>query len=292
MDREQQAICRERQVQAGHCVQDDVRGVLSLEPPGISGIVPLCRKIAMHPDVDRILKLVREKTGYEATVARDESVTSHSAMKTASADNPAHFIMVNPKYERTANYLVVLQSAGILLKWADPNRIPEFVIRSDDIERFAQKLMPEPHVPLQGKVYLIRHLLIQLASLPAELMTADWCYRECPALRDEQRLCMTNQLREASAAVAPKIKAVTPKFIFDRNAVMNSVLTLWWAEVEGSKIALLPYQALGFLKQGEELFGDFRSVVSDDPERHVKVVDLWATRLGLKDGYRWLFRKG
>lgn len=265
-------------------------GFSALNPPAVSATILLCGKTAMHPDVDRILKQVRDKTGYSATVVREESLPSQSSMKIASAKNPAHYIMVNPKYEHTANYLVTLQCAAILLKWSDPKRIPEFAVRVDALEAYAKRMIPEQHIPVDGKVYLLRHLLVQLASLPAELMSADWCYRECPALRDEQRLCMTAQLREASVVLSPKIRDLTPKVIFDRNAVMNSVLTLWWAQVEGSKVALLPYQALGFLKEGEELFGDFHSVPVGDPQRHPKVVDLWAARLDLMDGYHWQFR--
>lgn len=102
---------------------------------------------------------------------------------------------------------------------------------------------------------------------------------------------MTSQLREASAALSPKIKAVAPKAIFDRNAILNSVLTLWWAQTEGSKIALLPYKALGYLKNGEELFSDYRSIPIDSSDRFTKVVDMWADRLELKGCYNWRYRK-
>lgn len=109
----------------------------------------------MHPDVEKILKLVQERTGYSVTVTRSEDVSAHSIMKTASVNNPVHLIMLNPKYQHVANYLVASQCAMILIKWANPKRIPDLAVRDDEIEALARRLVPEPHIPMDGKGKLV-----------------------------------------------------------------------------------------------------------------------------------------
>ena len=39
----------------------------------------------MHTDVDKMLKQVREKTRYDVTVSRDDTVSTYAALTTASA---------------------------------------------------------------------------------------------------------------------------------------------------------------------------------------------------------------
>ena len=48
------------------------------------------------PDVERMLRLVEEKTGYPVTVSRSSEIATHSATRTASKDAPAHFIQIHP----------------------------------------------------------------------------------------------------------------------------------------------------------------------------------------------------
>jgi len=53
----------------------------------------------MQPDVDKMLKQVREKTGYEVTVSRHANVATYAALTTGSAAHPAHhFPLANPAF--------------------------------------------------------------------------------------------------------------------------------------------------------------------------------------------------
>jgi hypothetical protein len=88
----------------------------------------------MHSDVDRILALVTEKTGYPATVSFDPDMSLHSKMQSASVSSPVHVIFLNPKFSETSNYLVANQCAMLLIKWADPKRIPDFSYKSADLQ--------------------------------------------------------------------------------------------------------------------------------------------------------------
>lgn len=241
------------------------------------------------PDVDRILSLVKEKTGYPVSVSLDSTMTLHSMMNAATEASPVHVILLNPKYDRMSNYLVATQCAMILLKWADPKRITNFGFTADHLQRLASKLCPERPFSKELLTYLIQPLLHQLVSEPGQIMSAEWLWKEFPGLRDEQRLHMTADLRGASACLSPQVKEVTPKAVFEKSAIMGSAYALWWSQIEGSQVALLPYKAMGYLKKGQELLDALNAIPANDKERWMKVVDAWAHKLELNGYYLWKF---
>ncbi len=76
-----------------------------------------------HKEVEKVLKIVEIQTGYPVSVTPRADISTHSAMKTASKVMPVHAIFVNTKHESVGNYLVVIQCAMILIKWAHPKYI-------------------------------------------------------------------------------------------------------------------------------------------------------------------------
>jgi hypothetical protein len=235
---------------------------------------PFCNHQAieeqMHSaDVDKILELVKEKTGYPVTVSLAADMPLHSKMQSASESRPVHLIHLNPKFDQMGNYLVANQCAMLLIKWADPEHVPEFSHRNEDIQSLARKLCPEP----------------------IQIMAAEWIWREFPSLRDEQVAHITADLREASACLAPKVREASPKAVFERSVIMGSAYAAWWSRMTGSNIALLPYRAMGFLSKGQELLDAMNSIPADDGRRWPKVVDAWAARLDMAGFYRWSIRK-
>ena len=86
------------------------------------------------PDTQMLMDMVKEKTGYDVSIVGDSSITTHSGMRPASPSQPMHLIRINPKYEKYGDYQVALQCAMLLVKWADPDRIPEFAVRDEKAE--------------------------------------------------------------------------------------------------------------------------------------------------------------
>jgi hypothetical protein len=48
-------------------------------------------------------------------------------MRSASKEMPVHSILIHPKHEESATYLVALQLSGLLFKWTVPAGIRDFV---------------------------------------------------------------------------------------------------------------------------------------------------------------------
>jgi hypothetical protein len=185
----------------------------------------------------------------------------------------------------------------LVVKWADPSRIPSFFLSHSRTEKIVQKVSKAKevsHLPLSVRdqfcKMIVEGLLNQVQSAPTEMMGIEMCHELCPGLRNLQQEAVKANIREMTAALSPKIRTQVPSEVFRRNAAMNAAFCLTWAELSGDRTALIPFETLGFLEQGQALFAAYRSVPVDSGERYVVVVDKWAEILEMQGWYVWRFR--
>jgi hypothetical protein len=252
----------------------------------------------MNRDTQKLLEIVAEKTGHKVAVSQSADIGTHSRMIAASAGSPMHLIEVNEKYHKYGDYLVASQCAMLLVKWANPERIPVLVVNQGKVEYLVNKVAGSraigkvtPEVARKYAEMVVGGLLNQLQSVPVEMMAIAYIRNTCTALVELQDETMALSLREGSAILAPNVRADAPVEIFDKSAAMNAAFALNWSRLTGSDVVLLPFRSLGYLDKGQDLFRIFESVPDNDPDRYVKVVDGWAQMLHLSTLYAWRFRK-
>lgn len=250
-------------------------------------------------DTQKIMDLVEEKTGFRVSILVDNTITTQVAMVSASSFSPMHLVKVNPNYEKYGDYLVAVQCAMLLIKWADPQRIPDFAILEKKIgyikDKFEKEVMAKG-IPIdsarQYSTMIVSGILQQLNSLPIQMFSMHMVANLAPGLRLLQEESVNNELREASASFTPQVKAITPKEIFERNATMNAAYAINWSKVSGNTMALLPYQALGYISPGEKLLQKYEALsTKKDPDRYIETVDAWAEELKMATWYEWRYRK-
>lgn len=252
----------------------------------------------MSHDLQTLLELVKDRTGYPVSVTPLAEQSSHITMRSATRETPVHAIFPNPRYERFANYLVAAQCAMLLIKWADPRGVLDFVPDEEAVAKFVvpvEKAFERHGVPpssaQQAANSLVRGLLLQLVSSPIEILSVEWCFRECPSLRSEQQVYVMAHLRELSSTLAPDVREMTPSQIYNPTVTMNAAYTLNWAKLSGETVGLLPYEALGFKKPAEILLDSLGAIPADAPDISKRATDEWAARLNLAGLYRWSLRQ-
>ena len=252
------------------------------------------------PDTQKIMDMVEEKTGYSVSVLVDDKITTHASMVSANSSVPMHLVKVNPKYEKYGDYLVALQCAMLLIKWGDPNRIPDFVVLNDKAKSLLEKfsnLTKKQGVPSEAAneyaKMIVTGVLQQLNSIPIQIISMDMITELCPGLQDLQRESVNNEMREASRSFSKRIRKMTPKAIFDQNVSMNAAYAIRWSQISGNKTVLLPYRSLGYINKGNRLIDIYAAEVQkSDPDRYIGIVDGWAMILKMDDWYEWRYRKG
>ncbi len=251
------------------------------------------------PDTQTLLDKVENKTGYRVSIVVDGSISTHSGMVSASQPRPMHLIKINPKFEKYGDYLVAIQCAMLLVKWADPDRIAQFAVRNEKAESLiatfsneaqAQRLTPEAANDYVRMI--VPGLLQQLNSVPIQLICMDMITELCPGLEAIRKEYVSSDLVEHSRAFSKRIRKMTPKGIFDRNAAMNAAYAIKWSRISGSRTSLLPYRSMGYINKGTILLDAYEeNARKRDPDRHVEIVNSWARILEMEDWYEWQFRK-
>ena len=220
-------------------------------------------------------------------------------MVSAKSSMPVHLVQVNPKYEKYGDYLVAVQCAMLLIKWGDHDRIPDFAILDKNVaylqDKFAKQVSAKGMPVDTARQYarmIVTGILQQLNSTPIQIISMDMITDLCPGLRPLQEESVNNEMREASAAFTPQIQKITPKEIFDRNAVMNAAYAIKWSRISGDRMVLLPYQSLGYLKTAEKLLEKYEVLsTKKDPDRYIETVNAWAKALKMETWYEWHYRK-
>ena len=252
------------------------------------------------PETQMLMDMVEKKTGYGVSILVDDKISTHAGMVSATSLTPMHIVKVNPKYEKYGDYLIALQCAMLLIKWGDPNRIPDFVVLNDKAKSLLEKfsnLTKKQGVPSEAAneyaKMIVTGVLQQLNSIPIQIISMDMITELCPGLQDLQRESVNNEMREASRSFSKRIRKMTPKAIFDQNVSMNAAYAIRWSQISGNKTVLLPYRSLGYINKGNRLIDIYAAEVQkSDPDRYIGIVDGWAMILKMDDWYEWRYRKG
>jgi hypothetical protein len=250
-------------------------------------------------DAQKMMDLVEEKTGYKVSISVDDTITTQASMISARSSLPMHVIKVKPQFEKYGDYLVAVQCAMLLIKWAEPARIPDFAILNSKMDYLQKKFAGQASAKglpsdtaHQYASMIVAGILQQLNSTPIQILSMEMITELCPGLHLLQEESVKNEMREASDAFTPQIQKITPKEIFDRNASMNAAYAIKWSRLSGDTMALLPYQSLGYIKLGEKLIEEYESLsTKKNPDRYVETVDAWAKELRMETWYEWHYRK-
>ncbi len=252
------------------------------------------------PETQMLIDMVEKKTGYGVSILVDDTITTHAGMVSATPLSPMHTIKVNPEYEKYGDYLIALQCAMLLIKWGDPNRIPDFSVSDEKSEELIRKFAGltekqglSPEAAGQYARMIVTGVLQQLNSIPIQMISMDMISELCPRLWDLQQESVRNEIREASRNFSKRIRKMTPKDIFDQNASMNTAYAIRYSRISGNRTVLMPYRSLGYINKGNLLIQAYEQVIQkDDPDRYTETVDSWAKMLKMDDWYGWRYRKG
>lgn len=249
-----------------------------------------------HPDTQRLIARVEELTGYPVAVETGAGFYEQAQMMSARPGAPVHLIRVNERLRDQADYVVAAQCGMLLVMWSDPSRVFGMAFDDDACSALAAEwagrrqlaTLPGDQAMRTARFY-VEGLLKQLNSMPLEIRVANFCHQECPDLRPMQVALFEAQLRELSSVFAPQVRERAPEDVFDRNVSMNAALAGNWARLSGNRIALLPYESLGYAAAGERLLEALDSLPGMTAESHMGTVDAWARQLAMDTLYSWEF---
>ncbi len=253
--------------------------------------------MALSVSVDKVLRLVEEKTGLPVHVEPDSSLPPNLLAKVTMARGsvPFHLVGYQPRASAAPDYLIVYQCGFILRRYAVPPGDRFDFAGTDYAETtVSQWVRGNPKTPklpeqnLRGLIgFLFHGILSQLRSIPVGLRVDSWILAELPDLADLQQQALMRQLNDNAAALRPDVQAMMPDQALAANIAMSAAFALYWSEKLNRPQIVLPYQATGHFESGRALLDIWRSI-PDDPAKDMELMDAWADELGLSGWYRWI----
>ncbi len=248
-----------------------------------------------NPEVNVLLAMVEERTGYPVHLDRDKDLSTYSDVRVATPKFPHHLIQVKPDMAAYAEYLVAAQCFMILAKWTDRGPTPAFIVRDSKFNLFTQKIKKSPQIkriPADSVeryvTFIAQGVIRQLSSLPIEMIANEQCWQQCQSLRHQQVEIVRRNLRDMTGVLAPNVRDSAPKIIYEKSVMMGAAFALWWEKSSGDTVSAIPFRVLGYADNGQKLMDAYLAVPPDDSMRAIKITDAWASILGMATIYEWL----
>ncbi len=264
--------------------------------PGIESATKR-QHMALSESVNKVLRLVEEKTGLPVHVEPDSSLPANLLAKVTLARGvmPFHRVAYQAAASAAPDYLIVYQCGFVLRQFSLPPSERFDFARTDsaeaEVRQWVQQNPKTPDMPHQAVTnltgFLFDGILSQLRSIPVGLRVDTWILKEFPDLAPLQRSAVVKQLDDNAAALRPEVQAMMPDQALKANISMSAAFALFWADKLSQPQITLPYQASGRLGAGRKLL-DIWQNISDEPAHDMKLIDTWADELGLGSWYSWV----
>lgn len=132
----------------------------------------------------------------------------------------------------------------------------------------------------------ISGLVLQLTNVPPDLMIEKWLFDNYVELRDFQFESIKIQWKDAIEAIGKKVKAITPRKIFNSSNLMNYI----FFRVISTHINydfMEPYSSTAFVKKGEKLAKIIQRDYKNNFEGDIEKINELASFLNISKWFGW-----
>jgi hypothetical protein len=170
----------------------------------------------MESVTQKVIELIREKTGVPVLVKADPSLRTWAAVMMARRGAAAHIVTFNPKAGGDTDYAICSQCSSILRFFmvpetdrfefgATPRGRQEVQQLLDEHLRSSGQSLPKEALAQMGNG-LFLGLMLQLRSVPIGLRSDAWLAREYPELASQQKAFASRQLGDNLELLGPDVR--------------------------------------------------------------------------------------
>ncbi|HTN71914.1 MAG TPA: hypothetical protein VMO00_12595 [Methylomirabilota bacterium] len=248
---------------------------------------------ALLPPVREIIERVKEVSGKDVIFrpAPDQLVPATS--KIARARMASHVIKYQPQMIQRINHLTAHECGHILRTMAADPSIRIVPMSNAGTKAIAKRRLGKElsHLPEGLREQMLDiwlgGIITQITSLPACVRIERWIQRDYPALKDEQRIFLDEDVKRTVQGLSKKIERLTPKTIF---RISNSITYAYLRGLEpvtGKDLRRRFSDWPSIIRTGIQLYealGDEDGGYAGD----IRVTNDWAKILGVSDWFGWI----
>lgn len=249
--------------------------------------------MALLAATQSILEEVEKQTHVPVQILMESGLPVPARVLMARDQMPAHLVTVNPK-NPVADYYVAFAAAFILRLYdTKPEARYLFGESGKGLRQLEQEPLPAglSQLPSEARKQFLASihsgLLTQLRSQSIGLRIAAWLRHDHPELADIQADAIAADQRDATQAMASRIRARVPAQVFVATTAMNAAVALHADRLFGQKLLAIPYTSGGHMERGQALL-KIADDTPGDPGHDRELVDAWAAHLGVGDWVAWI----
>lgn len=253
-------------------------------------------KLDLIAATQQILEQVEELTQKKFKFIEKEDLPYFAKVKPARKNMTYHIVFYRKVDDEVLNHLIAHEGGHLIRIFEAPEskRITPFtdqehikVAMTEMKGELKKSSLLLPGVQINPLLNMwIYGLVLQLTNLPPDLMIEKWLYDNYGELRDFQLKSIKIQWKDAIAALDKKVKAITPKKVFNSSNIMNYA----FFRVISSYINydfMEPYSSTAFIKKGEKLVEINQRDYKNNFEGDVEKINEWANSLNLSKWFSW-----
>jgi len=245
------------------------------------------------PPVRDIIQRVKEVSGKDIIFRPAPEQLVPATSKIARARMPSHIIRYQPQMVQRINHLTAHECGHILRTMEAGPSIRVVPMSNAETRAVAvRQLGSEPsHVPESMREQMLdiwlSGIITQITSLPTCVQIERWIKREYPALKDEQRLYLDEDVKRTVQGLSKKVERVTPKTIF---RISNSITYAYLRGIEPVTGKDLRKHFSGWpsiIRTGIQLYeilGEEDTGYAGD----LRVTQEWAKILNVSEWFGWI----
>ncbi len=134
----------------------------------------------------------------------------------------------------------------------------------------------------------VNGIITQLTSIPEDIRIEKWIYGNYPEIREMQKSALENQSKEIGDAISPKIKQMTPEFVYAGSGVINYYFLKSLEDIIKTD-TLGAMENASFYQLAVKLIGEIREKMEaeDTLANSIAISKFLADRLGFGRWFKW-----
>lgn len=245
-------------------------------------------------DTQKIIKEVKEISGKEIIFRENHSINTYAVVKIARTKMLNHIIYYKPVHNDIINYIIAHECGHIIRTFQEKtNRVIPYPdeetmkIAMEDIEKNSKAQYPDDIKKTLYKLW-INGIVSQLTNVPEDIRIEKWIFNNYPEIRKSQKEALEKQSNDILGAIEPRIKEMTPDFLYNGSGVINYYYLMSINDIFKSN-ALNVMETTSFFHQAEKIFAEIKKTMEEKNSLSgsIRIVNYLAENLGFSNWFKW-----
>lgn len=259
-------------------------------------------KLVLPKEVEQIWKEVERVTGKGFQLIRDSGIQVSATVRMAGVNDSHHIVRYLPDHEDELPYLLAHEGGHVLRFYEGPpesrklpgiteaqRRAVEYELREHRL-KLARYRLPEEAT---NRLMRLWHegIVRQVSNIPVDMRIERWMFENYEGLGPFQRQALRRELKENARVLDSKVKAFTPKKVYDASNTMNAAFAAYQSRLLDDTNLTQPYLRTPYYPSGQRMAKSIWDSEDVGQPQDIETTNRWSEELGVSSWFEWVYRE-